>query len=124
MVFKAFESGIFSRLKQSHQSEQSEQSISDDKYTSLKLDNNLSTSNNASHISLSSDSDTSLFTPKKGAGLKILTSKQMLQRSALAQVKAGNNSETLLSEIRKVVYSLYKSNEITKKVYNNIIKLI
>ena len=58
MVFKAFASGIFSRLKQSHQSEQSEQSISDDKYTSLKLDNNLSTSNNASHISLSSDSDT------------------------------------------------------------------
>ena len=48
----------------------------------------------------------------------------MLQSSALAQVKAGNNSETLLSEIRKVVYSLYKSNEITKKVYNNIIKLI
>ena len=48
----------------------------------------------------------------------------MLQRSALAQVKAGNNSETLLSEIRKVVCSLYKSTEITKKVYNNIIKLI
>ena len=36
-------------------------------------------------------------------GLKILTSKQMLQRIpiALAQVKAGNTSENLLNEIRK-----------------------
>ena len=48
----------------------------------------------------------------------------MLQRMAiaLAQVKAGNNSENLLSEIRKIVCSLYQSKEITKKVYNNIIK--
>ena len=38
----------------------------------------------------------------KGTGLKILTPKQMLQRLpiALAQVKAGNNSESLLNEIR------------------------
>ena len=35
---------------------------------------------------------------------------------ALAQVKASNN---LLNEIRQVVYSLYQSKEITKKVYNN-----
>ena len=47
----------------------------------------------------------------------------MLQRLsiALAQVKAGNNSESLLNEIRQIVYSLYESKEITKKVYNNII---
>ena len=58
--------------------------------------------------------------------LKILTSKQMLQRLpiALAQVKAGNNSENILNEIRQIVYSLYQSKEITKKVYNNIIKSI
>ena len=50
----------------------------------------------------------------------------MLQRSpiALAQVKAGNNSENLLNKIRQIVYSLYQSKQITKKVYNNIIKLI
>ena len=38
----------------------------------------------------------------KGTGLKILISKQMLQRLpiALAQVKAGNSSEGLLNEIR------------------------
>ena len=41
---------------------------------------------------------------------------------ALAQVKAGNDSESLLNEIRQIVYSLYQSKKITKKVYNNIIK--
>ena len=40
---------------------------------------------------------------------------------ALAQVKTGNNSESLLNEIRQIVYSLYRSKEITKKVCNNII---
>ena len=60
----------------------------------------------------------------KGTGLKILTPKQMLQRLsiALAQVKAGNNSENLLNEIRQIVCSLYQSKEITRKVYNNTIK--
>ena len=32
---------------------------------------------------------------------------------APAQVKAGNNSENLFNEIRKIVYSLYQSKEIT-----------
>ena len=47
----------------------------------------------------------------------------MLQRLsiALAQVKAGTNSESLLNEVRQIVYSLYQSKEITKKVYNNIL---
>ena len=59
-------------------------------------------------------------------GLKILTPKQILQRLpiALAQVKASNNSEILLNEIRQIVYFLYQSKQITKKVYNNIIKSI
>ena len=63
---------------------------------------------------------------KAGTGLKTLIPKQMLQRLriALAQVKASNNSEILLNEIRQIVYSLYKSKQITKKVYNNIIKSI
>ena len=43
---------------------------------------------------------------------------------ALAQVKAGNNLESLLNEIKQVVYSLNQSKQITKKVYNNIIKSI
>ena len=50
----------------------------------------------------------------------------MIQRLtiALSQVKVGNNSERLLNEIRQIVYSLYQSKQITKKVYNNIIKSI
>ena len=61
----------------------------------------------------------------KGAGilnpdhskLKILTPKQILQRLpiALAQVKAGNNSESLLNKIKQILYSLYQSKQITKK---------
>ena len=64
------------------------------------------------------------LTKPKGSGilntnhskLKILMSKQMLKRFsiAFAQVKAGNDSENLLNEIRQIVYSLYQS----KKNYN------
>ena len=62
----------------------------------------------------------------EGERIKILTPNQMLKRLpiALAQVKAGNTSESLLNEIRQIVYSLYRSKEITKKVYNNIINSI
>ena len=58
--------------------------------------------------------------------LKILTLKQMLQilPIALAQVKAGNTSENLLNEIRQIMCSLYRSKEISKKVYNNIMNSI
>ena len=54
---------------------------------------------------------------QEGEGLKILTPNQMLKRLpiALAQAKARNNSESLLNEIRQIVYSLYRSKEITKK---------
>ena len=61
-----------------------------------------------------------------GTELKILTPEQLLQRLpiALAQVKAGNNPESLLNKTKQIVYSLYQSKEITKNVYNNIIKSI
>ena len=67
-----------------------------------------------------------MYKTKYGTRLKILTPKQILQRLpiALAQVKAGNNSKNLLNEIKQIVYSLYQSKEINKKVYNNIIKPI
>ena len=50
----------------------------------------------------------------------------MLQRLpiALAQVKAGNDLESLLNEMRQIFYPLYQSKEITKKVCNSIIKSI
>ena len=47
---------------------------------------------------------------QEGTGLKILTPSQMLKRLpiALAQVKAGIHSESLLNEIRQIVYSLHR----------------
>ena len=50
----------------------------------------------------------------------------MLQKLPIApaQVKAGNNSENLLNEIRQIAYSLHQSKQITKTVYNNMIKSI
>ena len=70
---------------------------------------------------LSDANHDSKHSQSKGKTLKILTPKQMLQRLpiALAEVKAGN-----YSEIRQIVYSLYQSKQITKKVYNNRIKSI
>ena len=46
-----------------------------------------------------------------GKGLKILTPNQMLKRLTigLAQVKAGNNSERLLNEIRQILCSFFVS---------------
>ena len=63
---------------------------------------------------------------QEGTGLKILTPKQMLQRLpiALTQIKERNNLQSLLNDIRQIVYSLYQSKEITKKVYNNILQSI
>ena len=50
----------------------------------------------------------------------------MLQRLpvALAQVKTVNTSKNLLNEIGPIIYSLYRSKEITKKVYNNMMNSI
>ena len=63
---------------------------------------------------------------QEGEGLKILTPNQMLKRLtiALAKIKAGNNSESLLNEIRQIAYYLYRSKKITKMLYNNIINSI
>ena len=63
---------------------------------------------------------------QKGQGIKILTPNQMLNRLpiALAQLQAGNNSNKLKNEIRQLLYSLYRSKNMTKQVYNNLIKHI
>ena len=54
---------------------------------------------------------------QKEKGLTILTPNQM-------QLEAGNNSEKLKNEIRQLLYSLYRSKNMTKQVYNNLIKYI
>ena len=61
-----------------------------------------------------------------GSGPKILTNKQMLNRLPilLAQIQAGNNLSKLKNEATQILYSLYRSKELTKTVYNNLIKAI
>ena len=63
---------------------------------------------------------------QEGKGLKIFTPNQMRSRLpiTLAQLKAGNNSEKLKNEIRQLLYSLYRSKNMTEKVHNNLIKRI
>ena len=39
----------------------------------------------------------------------------------LAQLKAGNNSDKLKNEIRQLLCSLYRSKDMTKQEYNNLI---
>ena len=59
-------------------------------------------------------------------GIKILTPNQMLSRLpiSLAQLEAGNNSNKFKNEIRQLLYSLYHSKNMTKEVYNNLIKQV
>ena len=61
-----------------------------------------------------------------GSGLKILKPQQMLARLPilLAQIKAGNNSRELKNEIRQLLYCLYRSKQISKTVYKNLIATI
>ena len=63
---------------------------------------------------------------QKGKGSKIMTPKQMITRLPilLAQLKAGNNSEKLKNEIRQIVYSLYRSKNLSKTINNNLINTI
>ena len=75
MVFKAFEKGIFSKLKES---EQSKQSSNDVKYDSLGYDmhklskklKDVSLENTSSDLNDTDNTDKKLFTPiEKGTGL-------------------------------------------------------
>ena len=52
-----------------------------------------------------------------GIGLKLLTPKQMFQRLTivLAQVKAGNTSKYLVTEIFQIIYYLYWAEVMLKK---------
>ena len=60
----------------------------------------------------------------EGKGLKLLTSNKLLSRLPilLVQIKAGINSYKVKNEVRQILYIFYQHNEITKEVYNNLIK--
>ena len=63
---------------------------------------------------------------QQGQGLKILTPQQMITRlpSLLAQLKAGNNSQKLKNEIRQLLYSSYRSKNLSKTIYNSLMNTI
>ena len=63
---------------------------------------------------------------QQGQGLEILTPKQMIIRLPilLAQLKTGSNPEKLKNEIRQIVYSLYRSKNLSETIYNNLVNAI
>ena len=63
---------------------------------------------------------------QQGQGLKILIPDQILSSIAitLAQLKAGNNSQKLIIEIRQLFCSLYLSKKLTKTIYNYLFNAI
>ena len=63
---------------------------------------------------------------QEGQGLKTLTPDQMFSRlpTTLAQLKAANNSEKLKNEIRQLLYSLYRSKKLTKKLCKSLVDII
>ena len=63
---------------------------------------------------------------QQGQGLKILTLNQMLRRLPipLAELKTGNNSEKLINKIRQLLYSLYRSKKLTKRIYKSLTDII
>ena len=63
---------------------------------------------------------------QSGQGLKILTPSQMLSRLpiSLAQLNAGNDSEKPKNKIRQLLYSLYRSKQLTKNIYKSLVDII
>ena len=61
-----------------------------------------------------------------GKVLKIMTPSQLITRLPilLARVKADNNSQKLKNEIRQIIYSLYRSKNLSKTIYNHLINSI
>ena len=66
------------------------------------------------------------YKAKRIEGIKVLTSKLMLQRLpiAVSQVKVDNTSENLPNETLQIIYSLYQAKAIAKKAYNDVMSLI
>ena len=63
---------------------------------------------------------------QQGQGLKMLTPDQMLSRLpiTLAQLKAENNWQKLINEIRQLFYSLHRSKKLTKQLYKSLVDII
>ena len=62
---------------------------------------------------------------KEGKGIQVFQPKQLITRLPvlMAQLKAGNNSRSLINEIKQISYSLLRSKHINKTTYNRILIL-
>ena len=62
---------------------------------------------------------------QSGQGIKYLIPNQMLSKlpTSLEQLKAGNNSGKLNNEIKKLLYSLYRSKNFTKQLYKKLVDI-
>ena len=60
---------------------------------------------------------------QEGQELKILSQQQVISRLSilLSELLAGHNSQKLKNEIRQIIYSLYRSKNLSKTIYNNLI---
>ena len=72
------------------------------------------------------ESEESAAQRQQGQGLKILTPQQMITRLPilLAQLKVGNNLQTLKNERRQIVHLLYRSKNLSKTIHNHLISTI
>ena len=63
---------------------------------------------------------------QQGQGLKILTLQQMITTLPilLAQLKAGNNSQKLKNELRRLLFSLHGPKNLSKVIHNHLISTI
>ena len=75
---------------------------------------------------LESDESAAERRNQQGQGLKMLTPDQMLSRLpiTLAQLKAENNWQKLINEIRQLFYSLHRSKKLTKQLYKSLVDII
>ena len=124
-IINAFKKGIFPyidgfQVEKETDEETDEETVEEtDEETDEEMDTTIMTE-------LESEKSAAERRNRQGKGIKILTSDQMLSRLpiSLAQLQAGNNSERLKNEIRQLLYSLYRSKNMIKQAYNNLIKSI
>ena len=66
------------------------------------------------------------FNKQEGLGFKILTPNQMLSiiPITLAKLNTGNNSDKIKNEIRQLLYSLYRSKNLSKNVYKSLVDIV
>ena len=118
-IINAFKKGVFPYIDGFHVEKDTDEDTDED--TDQVTDEEIDTTDMSE---LESEESAVKRRNQQGKEVKILTSDQMLSRLpiSLAQLKAGNNSEKLKNEIRQLLYSLYRSKDMTKQVYNNLIK--